>query len=120
MTQRGATHLKALCVVAARLAEPAWITLSRARPYVIRDLQGRPISPQRARELIAEQFTVPADVRRRRRSNKSAGRAPQQCSKHAKSQHATGHEAALPTTTITAPRPAVNPTRHTALTPTPA
>lgn len=120
MTQRGATHLKALCVVAARLAERAWITLSRAKPYVIRDLQGRPISPQRARELIAEQFTVPADVRRRRRSNKSAGRAPQQCSRHTKSRHEAGHEAAPPTDTITPPSPAVNPTQHTALTLTPA
>jgi hypothetical protein len=120
MTERGANHLKALCVVAARLAERAWITLSRAKPYVIRDLQGRPISPQRARELIAERFTVPAEVRRRRRSNKSAGRAPQQCSKHAKSRHATGHEAALPANTITPSNPAVNPTQHPALTPTPA
>lgn len=120
MTQRGATHLKALCVVAARLAERAWITLSRAKPYVIRDLQDRPISPQRARELIAKQLTVPADVRRQRRSNKSAGRAPQQCSKHTKSRHATGHEAAPPADTITPPSPAVNPTQHTALTPTPA
>ena len=120
MTERGAPHLKALCVVAARLAERAWITLSQAKPYVIRDLQGRPISPQRARELIAEQFTVPADVRRRRRSNKSAGRAPQQCSKHAKSRHTTGHEAALPTNTITPSNPAVNRTQHPALTPTPA
>ncbi|HZE01484.1 MAG TPA: transposase [Pseudonocardiaceae bacterium] len=120
MTQRGAPHLKALCVVAARLAERAWLTLSKAELYVIRDLQGRPISPQQARELIAEQFTVPADVRRRRRSNKLAGRAPQQCSRHAKSRHAAGHEAALPPNTITPPNPAVNPTQHTALTPTPA
>ena len=99
MTQRGAPHLKALCVVAARLAERAWLTLSKAEPYIIRDLQGRPISPQRARELIAEQFTVPADVRRRRRSNKLAGRAPQQCSGHAKSRHTAGHEATLPSNT---------------------
>jgi transposase len=120
MTERGAPHLKALCVVAARLAERAWLTLAKAEPYVIRDLQGRPISPQQARELIAEQFTVPADVRRRRRSTKPAGRAPQQCSRHAKSRHTAGHEAALPTPTITEPNPAVNPTQHTALTPTPA
>jgi transposase len=31
MTQRGATHRKALCVVAARLAERAWLTLARRR-----------------------------------------------------------------------------------------
>jgi transposase len=120
MTQRGAPHLKALCVVAACLAERAWLTLSRAKPYVIRDLQGRPISPQQARKLIAEQFTVPADVRRRRRSNKLAGRAPQQCSRHAKSRHTAGHEAALPADTITPPNPAINPTRPPTLTPTPA
>lgn len=120
MTQRGAPHLKALCVVAARLAERAWRTLSTAQPYVIRDLQGRPISPSQARELIAEQFTVPADVRRRRRSNKQAGRAPQQCSRHKKSQHAAGHEAALPADTITRTNSSVNPAPPAALTPTPA
>ncbi len=120
MTQRGAPHLKALCVVAARLAEHAWRTLSTAQPYVIRDLQGRPLSPSQARELIAEQFTVPADVRRRRRSNKLTGRAPQQCSRHKKSQHAAGHEAALPVDTITRTNSSVNPAQPAALTPTPA
>jgi Transposase IS116/IS110/IS902 family len=120
MTERGAPHLKALCVVAAHLAERAWLTLSRAKPYVIRDLQDRPISPQQARELIAAQFTVPANVRRRRRSTKLAGRAPQQCSRHAKSQHEAGHEAAPPADTITPPNPYVNPTQSPALTPTPA
>ena len=120
MTERGAPHLKALCVVAAHLAERAWLTLSRAKPYVIRDLQDRPISPQQARELIAAQFTVPANVRRRRRSTKLAGRAPQQCSRHEKSRHEAGHEAALPADTITPPNPYVNPTQSPALTPTPA
>jgi len=32
MTQRGATHRKALCVVAARLAERAWPTMARGQP----------------------------------------------------------------------------------------
>jgi transposase len=32
MTQRGATHRKALCVVAARLAERAWLTMARGEP----------------------------------------------------------------------------------------
>jgi transposase len=32
MTERGAPHLKTLCVVAAHLAERAWLTLSRAKP----------------------------------------------------------------------------------------
>jgi hypothetical protein len=45
MTQRGATHRKALCVVAARLAERAWLTMARGEPYVICDLEGQPVTP---------------------------------------------------------------------------
>jgi hypothetical protein len=58
MTQRGATHRKALCVVAARLAERGWRTMARGEPYVICDLEGRPVTPAQARRLIAERFTV--------------------------------------------------------------
>jgi hypothetical protein len=102
MTERGATHLKALCVVAARLAERAWLTLSRGDPYTIRDLDGTPTSgPQHARAIIERRFTVPPEIRRRRRSTKQAGRTPQHCEKQEKSRHAAGHEAAHPTNTIT-------------------
>jgi len=75
MTQRGATHRKALCVVAARLAERGWLTLARGEPYVVCDLEGRPVTPEQARRLIAERFTVTPEVRRRRRSTKQAGKA---------------------------------------------
>lgn len=112
MTERGATHLKALCVVAARLAERAWLTLARGEPYAVRDLNGRPISPELARQIIEQQFTVPPEIRRRRRSTKAAGRAPQHCNKQDKSQHATGHEAARPTNTIATAAAAVNPARR--------
>jgi transposase len=37
MVDRGATHLKALCVVAAHLAERIWVVLGRGRPYVVCD-----------------------------------------------------------------------------------
>jgi transposase len=102
MTERGATHLKALCVVAARLAERAWLTPSRGDPYTIRDLDGTPTSgPQHARAIIEQRFTVPPEIRRRRRSTKQPGRTPQHCEKQEKSQHAAGHDAAHPTNTIT-------------------
>jgi transposase len=77
MVDRGATHLKALCVVAAHLAERIWVVLGRGRPYVVCDPDGRPVSPAQAKQLIAEHFTVPDEVRRRRRSNKT-GKAPHQ------------------------------------------
>jgi transposase len=84
IVERGANHTKALCVVAAALAERAWTVLRRGMPYVICDTDATPVDPARAKQIIAEQWTVPADVRARRRSSKhaiartKAGKAPQQ------------------------------------------
>ena len=77
MTERGATHLKACCVVASHLAERAWTVLDRGRPYVICDNNANPVTPEQARQIIAEKWTVPEDVRKRRRSRTTAGKAPQ-------------------------------------------
>ena len=76
MTQRGKDHLGALCVVAAHLAERAWTVMRRGTPYVICDTDGRPITTQQAKAIIAERWTVPAEVRARRRSKKT-GKATQ-------------------------------------------
>lgn len=76
MTERGKDHLGALCVVAANLAERAWAVMHRAMPYVICDTNGRPVDPDEAKTIIAEHWTVIADVRARRR-NKKTGKAPQ-------------------------------------------
>jgi transposase len=77
MVERGKDHLGALCVVAASLAERAWAVMRRGMPYVICDTDGRPVTPDEAKAIIAEHWTVPADVRSRRRSKKM-GKAPQQ------------------------------------------
>jgi transposase len=77
MTERGATHLKACCVVAGHLAERAWAVLNRGTPYVICDTNGNPVTPAEAKKIIADTWTVPEDVRKRRRSRKQAGKAPQ-------------------------------------------
>lgn len=77
MTQRGAHHTKAVCVVAARLAERAWTVMHRGEPYVIRDTDGTPVTPAEAKAIIAQRYTVTEDVRRRRRArNRKAGKAP--------------------------------------------
>ena len=76
MVERGAEHLKAVCVVAGALAERAWAVMNRQMPYVICDIDGEPVTPDQAKRIIAEHFTVPDEVRRRRRSTKSARRAP--------------------------------------------
>ena len=79
MVERGAHHTKAVCVVAARLAERSWSVMARGEPYVIRDIDGTPVTPDDAKRIIAERYTVSDDVRRRRRSRnkRSAGKAPQ-------------------------------------------
>ncbi len=108
MTQRGATHRKALCVVAARLAERAWLTFARGEPYVVCDLDGQPVTPDQAKHLIAEQFTVPTEVRRRRSSTK-AGKAPHMALKaQVKSQREAGHEATFPAASLKAQPSIVN------------
>jgi transposase len=79
MAERGAEHIKALCVVAGRLAERGWAVMHRRMPYVVCDTTGEPVTPAQAKTIITEQWTVPADVRSRRRSRKrKAGKAPQQ------------------------------------------
>ena len=77
MTERGATHLKACCVVAGHLAERAWAVLNRGTPYVICDNNGNPVTAEQAKQIIADNWTVTEDVRQRRRSRKTAGKAPQ-------------------------------------------
>jgi transposase len=76
MVERGKDHLGAVCVVAAHLAERAWVVMDRGLPYVICDTDGVPVTPDQAKAIIAERWTVPEEVRRRRRSRK--GKAPQQ------------------------------------------
>ncbi|MDZ7360899.1 MAG: hypothetical protein ONB46_09265 [candidate division KSB1 bacterium] len=44
--------------------------LKEDQPYVLRDLQGQPISPAAARQFIQEHLTVPEDIRRQRRNKK--------------------------------------------------
>ena len=78
MVNKGAVHTKALCVVAARLAERAWTVMRRGSPYQLRDVDGTPVDRPTAKRTIAERFTVPDDVRRQRRSKKKGGRVPHQ------------------------------------------
>jgi transposase len=76
MVERGKDHLGALCIVAANLAERTWVVMRRGMPYVICDTHGQPVTPDEAKAIIAEHYTVPAEVRARRRSKKM-GKAPQ-------------------------------------------
>jgi hypothetical protein len=65
-----------MCVAAASLAERAWTVMRRGTPYVICDTDGQPVTAAQAKAIIAERWTVPPEVRARRRSKKT-GKAPQ-------------------------------------------
>jgi hypothetical protein len=53
----------------------------RGTPYQLRDTDGTPITPGQARQIIAANWTVPDDIRKRRRSKKTGGKAPQQATR---------------------------------------
>jgi len=107
MVERGKDHLGALCVVAANLAERAWVVMHRQTPYVVCDTDGAAVTAAEAKAIIAAHWAVPAEVRARRRSKKG-GKAPQQVlAAHGKpSARSAGrrgdlpHPASSPATTI--------------------
>jgi hypothetical protein len=76
-------------VVAAYLAERAWLVMRRATPYVLRDIDGTVVTPEEAKAIIAERYTVTEATRQRRRSNKG-GKAPQQVLEGHLRSHAKG------------------------------
>ena len=78
MVERGAHHNKAVAVVAAHLARRFWATMVRGTPYVIRNVDGRPVDPAEAKAIVAARYTVPEDVRARRRSRKGRRTVPHQ------------------------------------------
>lgn len=104
IVERGAHHTKALCVVAARLAERALLVMQRGEPYIIRDLNGRPVTATQAKQIIAQHYTVTDDIRQRRRARTTAGKTPQ------RPRPADATEAAFPATTIQPPPP--NPVKR--------
>jgi hypothetical protein len=85
MVERGAHHNKAVCIVASHLAGRAWTILRRGQPYVLRDIDGTEVSIAEGKAIVAEHFTVPEEVRRRRRTRKTKGKAPQVLSARVKS-----------------------------------
>ena len=89
MAERGKNHIAANCVVAAHLAERAWLVMRRGTPYVLRDIDGTVVTPEEAKAFIAERYTVTEVIRQRRRSNKG-GKAPQQVLKGHQKSHTQG------------------------------
>lgn len=67
MVTRGHHHKQALCAVATRLVSRIFRVLKTGHAYELRDLDGRPITVTEGKRIVAERFTVPAEIRRTRR-----------------------------------------------------
>jgi transposase len=65
MVNKGKHHTQAVCAVATHLLDRVLVVVLENRPYELRDVDGTPVSPERARQIIAERYTVPSEVRKR-------------------------------------------------------
>ena len=72
MVSGGRCHAQATIAVARKLAERTWTVLRRGVPYQLRDLDDQPITARAAKTLIAQHFTVPAEIRQRARASTAA------------------------------------------------
>jgi hypothetical protein len=65
MVNKGNHHNQAVCACATRLLDRVRIILLEDRPYELRDVDGTPVTPEQARAIIAERYTVLEEVRKR-------------------------------------------------------
>jgi transposase len=73
MVNKGKHHCQAVCACATHLLDRVRVVLNEDRPYELRDVDGTPVTPQQARAIVQERYTVPPEVRRR--NNRRARRA---------------------------------------------
>lgn len=82
MVDGGKHHNSALCHIATTLLTRIAACWNSQTPYQLSDVDGRPVDRPRARAIIADRYTIPADLRRARtttgtgRRSKESQRAP--------------------------------------------
>jgi transposase len=81
MVRKGKHHLQAICACATHLLDRVLVVLREDRPYELRDVDGTPVSQQRALEIIQERYQVPAQVRQRHNQRLRRERAERQAEK---------------------------------------
>lgn len=70
MVQKGKTHTQAICACVNRLLGRIWRVIRTEKPYELRDLEGSPISKQKAQVLIEKNHKIPEKIRRQRRNKR--------------------------------------------------
>lgn len=96
MVKHGKHHSQAVCACATHLLDRIWTILKEDRPYELRNVDGTPVTVDEARAIIAEQFTVPKEVRQRNNKGKRRERAERHSEMKAKRErHADMEEASV-------------------------
>ncbi|WP_198406922.1 hypothetical protein [Nocardia terpenica] len=73
MTETGKHHNSAVCHLATTLLTRIAACWRRGEHYIIQDIDGSPVTPEQARAIIADRYTVPAEIRTARRTTGHAG-----------------------------------------------
>jgi len=66
MVEAGKHHNSALCHIATTLLTRIIACWRARQPYQLRDIDGRPVSIEQARAIIADRYAIPKDLRARR------------------------------------------------------
>jgi len=65
VVERRLHHYSALCHVATTLLTRIAACWRSGQPYIVRDIDGRPVTRAEARAIIADRYTIPPEIRRR-------------------------------------------------------
>jgi hypothetical protein len=87
MMNKGHCHSQAVCAVASHWLGRILRVLKDDRPYVLRDLEGNPITKQEAKRFIKANLIVPEEVRQRRRNKKRVHEKFQAKRRHGSKKH---------------------------------
>ncbi len=87
MVRHGKHHCQAVCACATHLLDRIWVVLSEGRPYELRDVDQTPVTAEVARRIIAERYTVPAEVRQHNCRRHRQARAEAQAEKKQKREN---------------------------------
>ena len=88
MVHHGKHHCQAMCACATHLLDRIWVVLREERPYELRDVDGRPVTGEEAQRIIAERYTVPAEVRQRNNRRHRRARAEARAEKQHERENA--------------------------------
>jgi transposase len=78
MVHKGKHHTQAVCACATHLLDRVRVILTEDRAYELRDVDGTPVTPQQARAIVVERYTVPKEVRQHNNRRARRQRAEQQ------------------------------------------